>query len=85
MSDPTNLVCQSAAIRVLDWLVHAERDLINAEVITTSGDSGVVRGVRLDDLHGVCFTFDEPPVSFDIVELGALRNWKPVSIIRSKA
>lgn len=77
-------VFHSAAVRILDWLHHAERDLVRASVITMTGDKGVVKEVRLDDLHGVCFTFDDPVSGFDEVECGMVRNWRPVSTIRTK-
>lgn len=75
---------QCAAIRVLDCLHRAERDLLGTPVITHNGTEGVVKEIRLDDLHGFCFTFDDPLHSFDEVECGRSRDWKPVSTIRMK-
>lgn len=76
--------CQRAAVRILDWFHHAESDLLNARVITMTGDTGVVKEIRLDDFHGVCFTFDDPVSGFDEIECGVQRRWRPVSTIRQK-
>lgn len=69
-------VYENAAIRVIDWLHHAERDLIGHEIKTFTGRVGIVHGVKLDEHHGLCFTLrgtDHPE-----------RRWYPVSTIKYK-
>lgn len=70
---------ESATVHILDWLHHAERDLIGAPIVTFNGEAGTVRRVKLDDHHGLCFTFDKrkPNSTFS-------RRWYPVSTIKFK-
>jgi hypothetical protein len=63
---------EKAAQAVMVWLHMAEDDLIGHEILTTTGESGICRGVRLDDFHGLCFTLDE----------GDGKRWSPVSTIK---
>jgi hypothetical protein len=65
-------VYEKATIHILDWLHHAERDLIGVSVQTFAGTKGRVQNVRLDDHHGLCFTF------------GA-EKWYPVSAIKERS
>lgn len=66
-------VHEHAAIRIVDWLHRAENSLIGRSVVTFSCESNIVKGVRLDDFHGLCFTFDDPSET---------RRWHPVSTIK---
>jgi hypothetical protein len=72
-------VYETAAIRIVDWLHHAERDLIGKVIATFNGETGKVLGVRVDDHHGLCFTID-PAEDPTIV-----RRWYPVSTIKQVA
>lgn len=76
---------ETAAVRIVDWLHHAERDLIGSTVVTFSGETGTCKGVQLDDHHGLCFTLDDPIDEFVASELGRSRKWFPVSTIRLKS
>jgi hypothetical protein len=70
-------VYEDAAIRILDWLHHAERDLEGKHVTTVDGKSGIVCELKLDTHHGLRFTF-EPHTK------RKSRNWYPVSTIKLK-
>jgi hypothetical protein len=72
-------VYEDAAIRIMDWFHHAERDLIGSPVVTFSGETGTVRELKLDEHHGLCFTIDMqgPARWFPI-------RWYPVSTIKHK-
>jgi hypothetical protein len=74
---------ENAAIRIVDWLHHAERDLIGSPVSTFNGDAGVVRELKLDEHHGLCFTLDEKPGHVFREGLPPAR-WYPVSTIKFK-
>lgn len=78
-------VYERAATRIIDWLHHAERDLLGRAVATFNGEAGTVKDVKLDNHHGICFTIDEPVSGFDEIECGIIRRWYPVSTIRMKA
>jgi hypothetical protein len=68
-------VYENAAARIIDWLHHAERDLIGRVVTTFNAEAGAVRGLKLDDHHGLCFSFEpEGPIR--------IRRWFPVSTIK---
>ena len=71
---------ESAVVRIIDWLHHAERDLIGSTVATFNGDAGIVRGVKLDDHHGLCFTFSDDHGPLALTQ----RFWYPVSTIKFK-
>lgn len=74
-------VYESATIRILDWFHHAERDLIGRTVATFNGETGTVLALKLDEHHGICFTFDkEQPI-----RNGRARRWFPVSTIKQVA
>lgn len=75
-------VCHSAAFNILEWLHRAEADLVGKRVQTFGGAIGEVKDVRLDDDHGLCFTFDEKIDAFVAVELNKRRRYFPVSAIR---
>jgi hypothetical protein len=68
-------VYETAAIRIVDWLHHAERDLLGATVMTFNGETGTVTAIKLDDHHGLYFTLDAPIQG---------SRWWPVSTIRLK-
>ncbi len=72
-------VYENAALRILDWLHQAERDLIGAPVVTFNGEAGTVKAIKLDEHHGLCFTIDEPVGVID-----DCRRFYPVSTIRQK-
>lgn len=77
---------ESAAVRILDWLHHAERDLVGATVATFNGEAGTVQAVRLDEHHGLCFTVDDPdPRVIGRDFNGPKRRYYPVSTIRMKS
>jgi hypothetical protein len=69
-------VYETAAVRILDWLHHAERDLTGKAVLTFNGEAGTVRAIQLDEHHGLCFTIDEPNIQ------GHGRRYYPVSTIK---
>ena len=74
---------EKAVVSILQWLHLAEDDLIGHVVQTHNGEAGDVKGLRLDDDHGLCFTFDDPLHPFDEVERAVMRQrWFPVSTIR---
>ena len=77
-------VYENAATRIIDWLHHAERDLIGSTVTTFSGDSGVITGIRLDDHHGICFSLEAEPHKVFRSTLPGVR-WRPVSTIARKS
>lgn len=63
---------ERGAVHILDWLHRAEQELINNVATVFSGETGKISDVRLDDAHGLCFTFDDGPDA----------RWYPVSTIR---
>jgi hypothetical protein len=67
-------VYESATMRILDWFHHAERDLIGKDVTLFNKASGTVLALKLDDMHGICFTMDH----------NIKRRWHPVSSIKTK-
>lgn len=77
-------VYEKAALHILDWLHHAERDLMGKTIVTFNGEAGTVKNVKLDVSHGLCFTIDEPVSGFDEIECGLTRRYYPVSTIKSK-
>lgn len=66
---------ERAVAQIMEWFQAVERDLVGNEVTTVRGARGVVADIRLDNDHGLMFTF-EPG---DHVE----RRFYPVSTIRS--
>ncbi len=77
-------VYESAALRIMDWLHHAERDLIGKGIIASNGDAGTVKAIKLDEHHGLCFTLDKPNTGFALQYEGDGRKWSPVSTIKQK-
>ena len=79
---------ENAAIRIMDWLHHAERDLIGSTVTTFADDTGVVTGLVLDDHHGICFSFEPDPHQVfrdkPFEKPLAPVRWRPVSTIARK-
>lgn len=69
---------ERAATRIIKWLHVAEQDLIGCHVWTKDGIAGVVRDLKLDESHGLCFTCDATAAGGDP---DRFRNWKPVSSI----
>jgi len=76
---------EKAVVSILEWLHLAEDDLVGAVVQTFNGEAGAVKGLCLDDHHGLCFTFDDPVDDFVAAALGKTRKWYPVSTIRMKS
>lgn len=74
-------VHEMAAIRIVDWLHRAEDSLVGRVVTPFAGEADVVKEIRLDDLHGLCFTFEDPVSSFS----EGARRWYPVSTIKDLA
>ena len=72
-------VYEKAALHILDWFHHAERDLIGKVVATFSGETGTILALRLDDHHALCFTFGH------VDEAGTSKRWYPVSTIKQVA
>lgn len=71
-------VYERAAIKVMDWLHLAERELVGTVIATFNGETGTVLALKLDEHHGLCFTIDpESAIS--------TRRWYPVSTIRQVA
>lgn len=68
---------ETAAVEILRWLHHAERDLVDRTVATMNGEAGTVRAVKLDEHHGLCFTLDEPSING--------RRFYPVSTIKLRS
>lgn len=68
-------VYENATVRILDWLHLAERDLIGSTITTFGNETGIVRSVKLDEYHGLCFTMNR---AFH------RRRWYPVSTIKIK-
>jgi len=71
---------EKAAIAITKWLHLAEEDLVHHSVTTTSGLAGEVKAVRLDDLHGLCFTLEDEPQPLPAEQ--TIRYWWPVSVIK---
>jgi hypothetical protein len=67
-------VYENAAVEILDWYHRAERDLLDHPIVTFNGEAGTVRAVKLDPLHGLCFTVDDPHLGYE--------RFYPVSTIR---
>ncbi len=76
-------VYEKAALHIMDWLHHAERDLIGKAIVTFNGEAGAITGVRLDEHHGLCFTIDEEP-HFVFRKSPEPVRWYPVSTIKQK-
>lgn len=76
-------VYENAATRIIDWFHRAEHDLVGRVVQHTNGEAGTVTGVKLDSIHGVCFTF-EPDPHIVFRNGHAPVRWYPVSTIRMK-
>lgn len=74
-------VYENAAIRIVDWLHHAERDLVGKVVTTFNGETGEVTALKLDEHHGLCFTIDPEPNLVFRPGLEPVR-WYPVSTIK---
>lgn len=70
-------VYERAATSIIKWFHLAEEDLVGHTLVTMAGETGTCRAIRLDDLHGLCFTFD----SHDPLSAEA-RRFYPVSTIR---
>lgn len=75
-------VYENAALRILDWLRHAERDLIGKTVVTFKGQTGTVSDVKLDSHHGLVFSID---MRAKHVGTPPGRHWYPVSTIKEKS
>lgn len=81
-------VYEQAARRIMEWFHQAERDLIGKAIVRASGQAGVVKAIKLDEHHGLCFTLDdalsnlrpEPGAQAAVFE----PQFYPVSTIRSK-
>ncbi len=71
-------VYEKAATKVMEWLHLAERDLLGRTIATFNGEAGTVRHLALDDHHGICFSFEEPPP----VQNGHTQKFYPVSTIK---
>lgn len=69
-------VHEEAATRILKWLHRAETSLIGVTVVTFNGESGAVQAIKLDEHHGLCFTFDNADDN---------AHFYPVSTIRMKS
>jgi hypothetical protein len=78
-------VYERAATKILDWLHVAERELVGTVVATFNGETGAIKGLALDDFHGLCFTFDDEVDAFTAMELGRSRRFYPVSTIKQVA
>jgi hypothetical protein len=65
---------ERAVTQIIDWLRQTEEQLIGKEIMTFRGARGVVTELRLDNDHGLMFTF-EPP---DAIQ----KRYYPVSTIR---
>ena len=76
-------VYEKAALHILDWLHHAERDLVGKAISTFNGEVGAVQAVKLDANHGLCFTIDRDPHRIFRDALGPVR-WYPISTIKQK-
>jgi hypothetical protein len=72
-------VYEKAAIHILDWFHHAERDLIGKHITRFDGKSGTVQDVKLDDHHSLMFTLDDTEKSHHRA------RWFPVSTIKEKS
>lgn len=71
-----------AATRILDHLHRAETEILLRPVVTFNGEAGTVLAVRLDEAHGLCFTFDMPATGFALQYEGESRRFYPVSTIK---
>ena len=72
------------ATRIIAMLHQAESHLIGRTVVTFSGETGTVCAIKLDDHHGLCFTFDPDPYKVFRGGRPSVR-WYPVSTIRMKS
>jgi hypothetical protein len=70
-------VYESAVIHIMDWLHRAERDLVGHSIKTFTGRMGIVREVRLDEHHGLCFT-----IATEREHGEPERRWYPVATIK---
>lgn len=64
---------KEAAVRILEWFIKAEDDLLGHTVSTFNGEAGIVYDLKLDEHHGLCFTID--PVA-------GSRRYYPVATIK---
>lgn len=74
-----------AALRILDHLHRAERELLQTVVVTFGGETGTVLALKLDEAHGLCFTMDafiEPNLDGSMPQ--RFRRYYPVSTIKRK-
>lgn len=76
---------EKAAARIIEWLHHAEHDLLGRTASTFNGDAGTIYELRLDEHHGLCFTFEKPAILSGgplLPDVGASRRFFPVSTIK---
>lgn len=73
-------IYERAATAIIHWFHLAEEDLVGHTLITMSGDTGTCRAIRLDDLHGLCFTLDAEASGH--ADPDHYRRWSPVSTIK---
>lgn len=71
-----------AALRILDHLHRAERELLQRPIVTFNGEAGTILDLALDSAHGLCFTFDPQTSINDLGRLGKVRRYYPVSTIK---
>lgn len=64
---------EKAATAIITWFHMAEDDLVGHTLVHVGGETGTCRAIKLDEIHGLCFTFDEDPIA---------RRWCPVSTIK---
>ena len=65
---------ETAVSQIIDWLRRSEAELLGKTIVTFRGAAGLITELRLDNDHGLMFTFDPP----DLAE----RRYYPVSTIR---
>lgn len=65
---------EMAVSQIIDWLRRSEAELIGKTIVTFRGAVGSITELRLDNDHGLMFTFDPPDL--------AARRYYPVSTIR---
>ena len=73
---------ERGSVHILDWLHRAEEELINNIATMFNGETGKILEVRLDDAHGLCFTFDKSNEGFALQREGPGQKWYPVSTIK---
>ncbi len=52
---------ERAAVHILTWLHHAEKDLCGRVVACFDGQTGVVETIWLSEEHGLTFSFKDSP------------------------